>query len=120
MGLNWDITDCDDECTSDEEWPTTNAIILPTMQVGLGTITEKNVDEFFIRLHVIEAIFGPMVSRNGEPTRISYEDVRHRIGLRVNVTDETKAKWNARIGKILRDRAAAELYAQKRAAGVPT
>lgn len=119
MSLDWDITNCDDACKTDEEWPITNAIILLTMQVGLGTITEKNVDEFFVRLHVIEAIFGPMVSRNGEPCRISYEDVRRRIGLRVNVTDETNAKWNTRMGKILRDRATSELHTQKRAAEVP-
>jgi hypothetical protein len=113
VSLNWDITDCDDGCKTDEEWPTTEAIILLTMQVGLGTITEKNIDEFFVRLHVIEAIFGPMVSRNGEPSRISHEDVHRRIGLRVNVTDESKAKWNARVGKILRGRAEGELRTQK-------
>jgi len=103
MSLDWGIEECENwkELTTDEEWPTTNAIIWATMQVDLGRITEKNVDEFYTRIQIAERIWGIYTYRKDEHGRrvsvITYEALRRRIGLNTNVSDKTRNQYKKRI-----------------------
>ncbi len=103
MGLRFDLTSCEDfeELLDGPEWPITDAIINSTMSVGIGEITDENAAEFTARLDVLTVVYGPPIFRDGEPSKITLEEVRRRIGLRVNVTPETRAQFTRRIGGAL-------------------
>lgn len=83
--------------------PVTEALIFGTMSVGLGAITDKNVDEFAARFRVIEKIHGAMLYKpnpDGEGIidwYLSDEDFIVHIGLSCNVSNETRSKWAGRI-----------------------
>jgi len=83
--------------------PVTEALIFGTMSVGLGAITDKNVDEFAARFRVIEKIHGAMLYKpnpEGEghiDWYLSDEDFIAHIGLACNVSNETRSKWAQRI-----------------------
>lgn len=83
----------------------TQSLVFACIPIGLGRITEANVDEFFTRLKMVEAVYGCIVIRDGEEYPISYADVRRRIGLSVNVSDETKAKFLTNLGRTMRAKA---------------
>jgi hypothetical protein len=81
--------------------PVTEALIFGTMSVGLGAITDKNVDEFAARFRVIEKIHGAMLYKYNEDVRedwyLSDEDFIAHIGLTCNVANETRTAWARRI-----------------------
>jgi hypothetical protein len=81
--------------------PVTEALIFSTMSVGLGAITDKNVDEFAARFRVIEKIHGAMLYKFEDDERVDWylsdEDFIAHIGLVCNVSNETRAKWAGRI-----------------------
>jgi hypothetical protein len=83
--------------------PVTEALIFGTMTVGLGSITDSNVDEFAARFRVIEKIHGAQLYKpnpDGPGTIdwfVSDEDFIAHIGLSCNVSNETRSKWAARI-----------------------
>jgi hypothetical protein len=84
--------------------PVTEALIFGTMSVGLGSITDKNVDEFAARFRVIEKIHGAMLYKPDPENEgqiidwyLSDEDFTAHIGLACNVTNETRSKWAQRI-----------------------
>ena len=113
MSLNWQvdgIKDYENVCwIGDREMgdrrmnPVTEALIFGTMSVGLGSITDKNVDEFAARFRVIEKIHGAMLYKpnpEGEghiDWYLSDEDFIAHIGLACNVSNETRSKWAQRI-----------------------
>jgi hypothetical protein len=84
--------------------PVTEALIFGTMSVGLGAITDKNVDEFAARFRIIEKIHGAMLYKPDPDNEgqivdwyLSDEDFIAHIGLSCNVTDESRSKWAQRI-----------------------
>lgn len=81
--------------------PVTETLIFATMGVGLGGITDKNVDEFAARFRILEKIHGAFLYKFNEDVRedwfLSDEDFIAHIGLGCNVTNETRAKWASRI-----------------------
>jgi hypothetical protein len=104
MALSWDVSkvkDCDTVCfeaspegggrrlTQDVHY-----IIMSSMACGLRGITEKNWKEFYVRVAVLEYL-----SDTPDNQRTSPELIRSLIGLTVNVGDETRAKWCARIAR---------------------
>ena len=121
MSLDWNIGQCEnwEELKSDEEWPITDALIWATMSVDLGRITEKNVDEFFTRLRMVEKIHGFLLYKRDENKQqvslLTYAAVRRRIGLNTNVVDRSKAYFNKRMVERLRDVASKQLSYQKEA-----
>ena len=121
MSLDWNIGQCEnwEELKSDEEWPITDALIWATMSVDLGRITEKNVDEFFTRLRMVEKIHGFLLYKRDENKQqislLTYAAVRRRIGLNTNVVDKSKAYFNKRMVERLRDVASKQLSYQKEA-----
>lgn len=70
------------------------AMIWATMSVGIGRITEKNAAEFYARLALLRKI-------DGAP-EITPEQVRWHIGLRTNVSDESRAQFLKRLSTDLK------------------
>lgn len=109
MSLNWQVDDIKDyknvvwigEDDDAEMNPVTNALIWGTISVGLGSITDKNVDEFAARFRVLERIHGAFLYKTVEGKRqnwyVTDEEFTAHIGLTTNVRNETRAQWAQRI-----------------------
>lgn len=105
MSLNFKldkIKDYQTVCWQDEKLSAvTDGLIWATMGVGLGEITEKNINEWLVRLTFSDKLFGTMLGLAGEKgERVErpftrWELVQH-IGLRTNVVNEPRAKWMKR------------------------
>lgn len=111
MALTWDVTNIENYKTT--VWipepteenpdaarmnPVTEVLIFGTMSVGLGSITDKNVDEFAARFRIIEKLHGPMLSAKDEKDRyVTDEEFIAHIGLACNVSNETRAQWARRL-----------------------
>ena len=76
---------------------TTQTLIWASMSVGLSEITLKNHEEWFRRVNMLETSDGAyrLAQHSGWKTgvMVTPEEVQEHIGLRVNVTDMTKTKW---------------------------
>jgi hypothetical protein len=103
MPLTWDVSACADvDKVTDTEWGITNTLILMTMSIGMGQITEKNAAEVYTRLRFLDKLYGPpMRSHNTETDEWGEQSftpqmVRDRIGLRCNVSLETRAAFMRR------------------------
>jgi hypothetical protein len=122
MSLAWNLTDIEDfenrcwrKAPADDPMrgiaqgdrilnPTTHAVIMISMMVGLPTITEKNWTTFYARAHAIEKLSGAYLSVDGSPEPLRPEDIYNHIGLTTNVTRETDAAWRKRtLGGIVED-----------------
>lgn len=77
--------------------PVTNALIWSTISVGLGSITDKNLDEFVARFRIIEKLHGPTIYRDGKEAQLTDEEIAAHVGLYCNVSNETRAQWARRI-----------------------
>jgi hypothetical protein len=78
-------------------------IILTTMIIGLGEITEKNYTKFYNRINVIERLNGAFLY-DGEamtPMYTQEDDIKRMIGLKVNVGNDTKAKFISTLKRML-------------------
>jgi hypothetical protein len=85
---------------------TTHCMIWASIHVGLSGITEKNWQEFYTRLSTVERTLGAFRSDEARtPVFFTPEDVRAHIGLSMNVGDESKAKFNAKIARWHRENA---------------
>lgn len=122
MALQWDARDVKDAAAigidSDGkgiEWTKTEHIIFASMVTGLGKewqITEANAAETFDRLSAFEHATDSPVRAVGddyelESLWLTFDDIRARIGLRVNVSPVTRPKFERRLGEILMRDAAA-------------
>lgn len=67
-------------------------IIMMSMSVGLGGISEGNVAEWYARLNLCERLYGTPRENWTKP-----EEIQAYIGLKVNVSPETRASWLKRI-----------------------
>lgn len=86
---------------------TTNTLILATMSVGMGHITEKTVREFYTRLRMLETAFGAYrLDGEGNPRPFTYDEVKAHIGLWTNAGTETNGAFNKRLTTNLRRDAA--------------
>jgi hypothetical protein len=96
MALNWNIQDCKNykQLGTEKNWRVTNSLIWATMAVGLWHITDKNYDEFYRRLHILEQKNGTFLMRDRQPYFITKADVKRRIGLRTNASTISKRDFN--------------------------
>ena len=74
---------------------TTHTLIFATLSVDMGSITEKNADEFFRRLSEIEQEGAFRKSPYGD-VPFTLEEVKAHIGLTTNVATMTKRQWAAK------------------------
>jgi hypothetical protein len=98
VSLNYDLTRVDQEWWKDgtygepnPEWFMTERIILLTMSVGMGEITEKNAGEFYARVHVVEGFYPP----GDFDHHTKALDIARRVGLATNVTTLTRSQWQS-------------------------
>ena len=100
MSLNWSIENVEnfkEVCwvpdPDDEEMvhlnPVTHNLIWTTISIGMGEITEKNAEEFYLRTSMWQRLSDLWTAEE----RLTYEDVLRHIGLHTNVSYETKTKW---------------------------
>lgn len=120
MSLDWSVSECEnwEELRTEEEWPITQALVFATMSVDLGHITEKNVDEFFTRLKMVETVCGERLYKWNEKKKcreslLTYSAVRRRIGLYTNVSNKTQAQFDKLMAATLRDISSLHLSHQK-------
>lgn len=107
MSLNWQVDGIKDYKTvcwkeDGEMNPVTNTLIWGTIGVGMGQITDKNVDEFAARFRLLEKIHGAFLYKPAEgggkqDWYLSDEDFIAHIGLWCNVSFESRTKWVARM-----------------------
>ena len=113
MSLNWNVEDVHDfEVLHEDEngsgWGITWAIILRTMLINMGEITEKNCEEFYTRIALCDECLGASLLMTDEDDGemkdyfITLADVKRRIGLRANVSEHSKAKFNGWLVRTLR------------------
>jgi hypothetical protein len=116
MSLNFDLTAIDrrfwhaDEAT-EEAKEVTNTMIWATIAVDMGSITEKNADEFAERLEAYQQLRGALMQKyvDGEiiDRPLTAEEVRERIGLKTNVTTTTKRQFKAKLARLEKEAARA-------------
>jgi hypothetical protein len=71
-----------------------------SIAVGLNSITEKNKHLFALRLNLLQKVNGPWsVAKDDFDGFIKLEHVEKCVGLKTNVTNETKAQFLARTFK---------------------
>lgn len=128
MSLSFDFSKCSDLVRNNDEngsekygWqmdaegvefvaPISKAITLSTISVGIGQITDKNVEEFYARLILLDRVWGIATFKVTNPDYdpdtvenlwidyvISPDDVRQHIGLFTNVRNETRVEWCRRM-----------------------
>lgn len=99
MALTWDISnvaDWKELSDSDFECVITDVIIWGCISTGIGEITEKNWEEWFVRFAWNEQSTGRawIQDSDGNSVFMKPEWVKRRIGLKTNVFPEmTRAKW---------------------------
>lgn len=119
MALNWSIADVKDthllhntakekegerpfpegspeDLEGDLQWGITNNLIWATMAVSMGSITEKNYEEFYRRMIVVGRLTTP-------PYQVTLADVKRRIGLSTNVSTETPTKFANNMKRVIID-----------------
>ena len=90
MSLNWNIQDCTFDRDSDKEQAICERLIWETMAVDLGSIEEKNLDEWVFRCAVLQTMRGRLNDNFGPVTK---DFLRPYIGLVTNVADTSRAKF---------------------------
>jgi len=85
--------------------PISDYLISLTMVVGLGGITEKNIDEWQFRIWIKEQLYGNTMAvsrwdaQSGQwlSSKITVSDLKQHIGLSTNVSDMTRNTWLKKI-----------------------
>lgn len=79
------------------------AICLCTSIVGIKSITQKNYNKFYNRLHLFETIKGPLFfkTKMGKevPNYITKEEIKSLIGLKTNAIELTTQQFLKRFDK---------------------
>ena len=119
MALTWNTQ----KCTWDGNWAYTETLIFSTMTVGMGSITEKNVEEFVRRILIYQEVFGPLLTGPVYEDGTLYEPedeneelpegvtrgkismtadiIRQHVGMTTNVAEISKAKFKGYVMKWL-------------------
>lgn len=114
MSLNFDVskiknyqevTTAQNDAGEDIWHPITEALIWHCMGIGMGEITNANVDEFYQRSRLYSSLFGNPIQFYNEETE-KYEtrpftatEIHDHIGLSTNVAYESPTKWRNRLWK---------------------
>ena len=84
------------------QWnPVTNALVWWTIPLGIYKITEDNVDAFWKRLQLWQAIVGPVLNYADGDIWLTQDDVVAHIGLSTNATSKTQTQFMATCQKQL-------------------
>jgi len=118
MSLNWDATKVEnfeekfyEKCGDEQRVKgSAEAMIFSTMFLGINTITEKNVEDFFVRMNMWERTFGNLRTHS---EKFSLEEIREYIGLHTNASPMTKTQFRKRLFDSLQAEATRALRLQK-------
>jgi predicted translin family RNA/ssDNA-binding protein len=102
MSLNWSASKVHnlDELQDDGiEWSKTTYLCFELMRVGVQNITEKNVEDVWTRIEIMQKLEGPLLTWVGEPLPLTHEDIVRRVGYSTNVSNETFSKVLNRVYK---------------------
>jgi hypothetical protein len=81
-----------------EDWTAeVNSMVFQMMFVGMHEITEDNAKEVWRRVDLNQRINGALWKRGGEDVFLTKADIKRFIGLKTNVGNETKQKFNNRV-----------------------
>lgn len=100
MALTWDATKVTD--WKKKTGAVADTMIWMTMFVGMNEITEKNAEEFYARIQLLEKLFGAYLNQTDtetkvtEPKYITFDDVKSFIGLTTNASTLTRNQFNKR------------------------
>lgn len=114
MALHWNIQKIKDfaevvSCEVSETgppvspWTITDSLFWACMATEMSGITEKNYQEFYIRISMWEDTVGPfiMTQKDGHYF-ITPDDIERRIGLTTNVSQRTSKFFDNKIGQVAR------------------
>ena len=74
--------------------PVTECIVLTSMNMLVGDITEKNVEELIRRQLIYQELFGPHFrDKEGNDAFLEPDQIRDHVGLKVNTRVVTKAQF---------------------------
>jgi hypothetical protein len=113
------ITDYETRCWTDGDGGrrmnlVTEVLVFATMSTGINRITEKNADEFYARVDMLQRIYGAFLYRgDGSDKLLTPEDVQAHIGLATNASAKTRAVFLRDLGLVLDDRRRAYRQATK-------
>ena len=105
MALNWDVEDVanwQELFVEDENGEKTmikihERILMHTLTIGIGKITEKNWKKFYNRVYMWERLHGATYyTRENDqlkPIYVTEDDVKRMIGLSTNASEFSKTKF---------------------------
>ena len=109
MSLNWDLGGIENfksVCRNEDESlrEETELLIFYTMNLGMGLITQNNVDKFILRLRMYEVLYGMAKwwNVNGQRVNVISDTlIRKHIGLRTNASSISDVQFNKNMLKQL-------------------
>jgi hypothetical protein len=111
------IRDYEELHADDDQLAVSHGLVWGALATGIGTLTEKNVPEYYARIKVLEELGTHLLQTADGPYKITIQDVRRRVGLKTNVfPEEARSKWVKRTLEASLDRHVREAA---RAEGVP-
>lgn len=115
MPLNWNITEVRNwkEIARGDEFFITDALILATLVVRMGSITKRNWQDFFERLDAAQREDYPLMKCGDQNFYFTKEQVERRIGLRTNMTTVQRSEWDWQRRQRILKRALAEASLRK-------
>lgn len=122
MALTWNLSgikNWETVCRTEDQTmnAVTHTIILLTMPCGMPSITEKNWQDFFVRVDILQRRDkGAFLYEDKDGKTVPYyltpKDIQDHIGLTTNASKETDAKWERRVSKYLMGEAVREARAR--------
>ena len=109
MSLNWDLGGIENfksVCRNEDESlrEETELLIFYTMNLGMGLITQNNVDKFILRFRLYEELYGMAKwwNVNGQRVNVISDTlIRKHIGLRTNASSISDVQFNKNMLKQL-------------------
>ncbi len=111
MSLDFNTTNVKDKeaCWKDDKaTPMLEALVWSSLQIGMGDLTEKNIDEWRFRLAVIHRIQSDIfIHPKGEEKsfRMVLDALPTFVGLHTNVGEETRSWFFKKVVNMLTDSA---------------
>lgn len=88
-----------EEITEKEEWTKTRCVINATGQVGLASITEKNLPTWKKRVRMVEEAGMALTTFHSKPAPMPLEWLDRRVGLQTNETNLSDKKFRELLTK---------------------
>lgn len=92
MSLNYDYTKCEAP-KDDTEHAIVDALIWGGMAIGMGEITESNAAEWYARIKFMEMTNSYLLNSGGKGYPFTPEMVKRWVGLKLNVSQITRAQF---------------------------